>query len=104
MPGYVIFTVFPIHYLSYTSGFWEAILKIDIYILGCLKVSLQVKEVLEVVKLIQTTALLITLFIHYFIISAVREISISQATLPVVAETISDQFKSYFQFSRSELS
>lgn len=75
MPGYVIFTVFPIHYLSYTSGFWEAILKIDIYIFGCLKVSLQVKEVLEVVKLIQTTALLITLFIHYFIISAVREIS-----------------------------
>ena len=71
MPGYVIFTVFPIHYLSYTSGFWEAILKIDIYIFGCLKVSLQVKEVLEVVKLIQTTALLITLFIHYFIISAV---------------------------------
>lgn len=75
MPGYVIFTVFPIHYLSYTSGFWESILKIDIYIFGCLKVSLQVKEVLEVVKLIQTTALLITLFIHYFIISAVREIS-----------------------------
>lgn len=75
MPGYVIFTVFPIHYLSYTSGFWEAILKIDIYIFGCLKVSLQVKEVLEVMKLIQTTALLITVFIHYFIISAVREIS-----------------------------
>lgn len=50
MPGYVIFTVFPIHYLSYTSGFWEAILKIDIYIFGCLKVSLQVKEVLKVLK------------------------------------------------------
>ena len=75
IPGYVIFTMFAIRYLSYTWGFWEAILKIDIYIFGCLKVSLQVKEVLEVVKLIQTTALLITLFIHYFIISAVKEIS-----------------------------
>ena len=54
---------------------WEAILKINIYIFGCLKVSLQVKEVLEVVKSIQTTAFLITLFIHYFIISAVKETS-----------------------------
>ena len=43
---------------------------------GYLKVSLHVKEVLEVVKSIQTTALLITLFIHYFIISAVKETSI----------------------------
>lgn len=66
---------------------WEPTLKINIYFLRCLNVSLQVKEVLDTDHRLS----------DYLIPSLFRPSrkQASQATIPVIAETIADQFKNY---------
>ena len=69
------------------SELWEATLKINIYFLSFLKVSLQGKEVLDTDHRLS----------DYLIPSLFRPSrkQSSQAAIPVIADTIADQFKNY---------